>query len=846
MIDLTRLNSDITDLDARFQNATDAIKNLLPKTFDLELFIHDIDALSHELKLPGLSRSRLIDILTTEENLSATDASEVIDSVANFISYEQIKIKLERELNGLQSFILRRVNNEPRTYEKWQPLGVLVQILSGNDLALPILSAFEGLITGNINLIRLSRKSSRLTEQFFNLFKSFKSTQKWSDRIHFFSIASDDKTNFKKLLSLADGVVAWGGEEALSEIKQMSPSGARFIDWGHRISFAYFSESTWKKNNNYDLLVKDVCIFNQQSCSSPQVAYFEGASFKDLIQIGKMIEHSFIKTSDQFRWIEPDLSEWAEINKNERILIAERSIKAGFTDLISHAKFRLWIDSRTALRASPLYRTLWIKPIDRNQIVEALRPMKNYLQTVGLDCEKNELADIYNKLLASGASRVRPIGEMQDGYMGEPHDGHRALIRYVKRVSSALSENNSFGLATIDELQRYDVGVETSDLKVLDKYDFQSIPELPSTKLYFKSGGSSGEPKISQFTYSDYHLQMQAAADGLIAAGFEPLKDKAMNLFFGGGLYGGFISFFTILEKLEAIQFPMSAHLDFDFVGQIIIKYNINTLLGMPSYLMQVLSHNKSKLTHSKTLKKIFYGGEAFTDGQIEELKNEYGIEWIRSASYGSVDMGPLGHQCTHSMGRLYHLNQRLHKLEILSMTSNEPALPNQLGRLVFSTVTREHQNLLRYDVGDIGREVVEPCPCGRTSKRFELVGRSGDFFRSAGCFLNYGNLVHFFKDEFGLSFEFQIILDRNPNRETLTFVFGVDAADQEWWPILKNHRIYSFQDLVSQICLRNRDINELVIDERTLDLDIKLVPKDLLDRSVASGKLVHVLDKRS
>jgi hypothetical protein len=44
---------------------------------------------------------------------------------------------------------------------------------------------------------------------------------------------------------------------------------------------------------------------------------------------------------------------------------------------------------------------------------------------------------------------------------------------------------------------------------------------------------------------------MELAAEGLYAAGLEPKNDRVMNLFYAGSLYGGFTSFFTILEKKE-------------------------------------------------------------------------------------------------------------------------------------------------------------------------------------------------------------------------------------------------------------------------------------------------------
>src|SRR4029077_15753354 len=104
--------------------------------------------------------------------------------------------------------------------------------------------------------------------------------------------------------------------------------------------------------------------------------------------------------------------------------------------------------------------------------------------------------------------------------------------------------------------------------EIMTKADFQAMKvDERHAQLYFKSGGSSGEPKLSVFTYDDYHEQMRAGAEGLYAAGLEPAKDRSMNLFFSGGLYGGFLRIFSVLEELRAIHFPMAAQTDLAMVA---------------------------------------------------------------------------------------------------------------------------------------------------------------------------------------------------------------------------------------------------------------------------------------
>lgn len=825
---------DHSDLLKKLEVFESFFESVLVDAFDLDLFIESCDSFSKELKSPSsVIRSKLIASLCVGEGLSSAQAEEIVLSIADFISKKQIKFKITNELGSLTPFVSRRVNTDGNVFEKWEPLGILVQVLSGNDYALPVLSAFEGLMSGNVNILKLSHHSSSFPMDFFTEFCQFNQTTRWKDRICIVNISSKEKPLLERLYGNADGVVVWGGEDAVNEIRKSVPPSTRFIDWGHKISFSYLTQHQWEKPESLQKIVHDIFILDQQACSSPQCVYLEDASFEQLQTFSQALgqemnavvsEHPATGLSDM---------EAAEITKIGLILKTEKSLTSNYTDVIedSHGRWRIWIDSRSSLRASPLYKTIWIKPIKRSNVLKTFRPMKHYLQTVGLECDISELSELSRLFYSCGVTRIRSSGSMQDSYMGEPHDGYMALNRYVRRVSLESKMESLSSFSTLNDLHKNEISFPLMPDKIMDKLDFQNIPMNDSSHLFFKSGGSSGTSKISQFTYLDYHSQMHAAANGLMAAGLDPRKDRSMNLFFGGGLYGGFISFFTILEDLKAVQFPMSAHMDFDFVGHVIKNFKVNTLLGMPSYLIQVLEHNKSWLMNEKSIEKIFYGGEAFSSAQIAQLKNDYGVKVIKSASYGSVDMGPLGYQCLYSDNRTYHLHHDIHHLEILELESTQSAPEGQLGRLVFSTHSREDQSLLRYDVGDLGRWVKGDCPCGRKSPRFELHGRSGDVFRTSGSFLNY-NKINALLEMQGIISELQIILTKNDSKECMTLL------------LLDTVKLPT--DTAERLVQSYADLYEVIHVEKSLEISIEQVSSENFIRTSSSGKLIHIIDRRS
>ncbi|MEK6626324.1 MAG: acyl-CoA reductase, partial [Bdellovibrionota bacterium] len=468
---------------------------------------------------------------------------------------------------------------------------------------------------------------------------------------------------------------------------------------------------------------------NQQACSSPQIAYVEADNFEELCAVAEKIV-PLMKDVDLLG--ATALDEQSEITTQTLMQFYESLIPdtPAKTKIYEGPKknWRLFVTTSPQLETSPLYKTLWIKPCPSDWNI--LAPYRAYLQTCGLAASPENFPVLARNLFSAGITRIRPLGQMTEDHVGEPHDGEYGLLRFLRRVSmqSEFFYAPSRGLTTPITL-----------VPLMDKAAFQKANQRDiHTDLYFKSGGSSGTPALSRFTYRDYHLLMSFAAKGLIAAGLNPKDDLCMNLFFGGGLYGGFLSFYTILEKIGVPQLPMSAHLDFQYVAQTIQNLKPNVLLGMPSYLISLFTQFGHLFKDNCPIKKIYFGGEHFPALIREQIKKEFGIEIIKSASYGSVDAGPLGYQCQYTGGTLHHLHNGLHQIEVLDLEIDRPAESGHLGRLVVSTPMRESSLVQRYVVGDTGILTDKQCLCGSSDILFDLKGRLGDVFKAGGSFLNY------------------------------------------------------------------------------------------------------------
>ncbi len=766
-------------------------------------------------------KEKLISLLKDHSDQPENELNDLLE----FISLDNLRTKIKRELGDENPFELKRINGRSEAFECWYPLGTIVHVTPNNSAILSVCALIEGLLTRNVNLLKLGRKEGEFAASFFELLCQNDVSQKIASYIYIFQISSKDKARIEKLLSFADAISVWGNEESVKAVKEKAPQNARIIDWGHKISFSLFS----KKYEAADLesLAQEICFADQQFCSSPQCVYLLDASFDELKLFGEKLETSLKKHATKSLNI--SLEEKAEITVNNELLRL-RSINEECVGLISE-NYRIYIENNSVLKASPLYKSIWVKPLKKEELVFVLNEFKTYLQTVGISCAKNEYEELVNLLLQAGALRVRNIGQMLNSYAGEPHDGVYALNRYCKKIS--VLDNDRY-MQSKYSFEEKNLSAPEQNLKIMNKNDFQDqkVPKKYSD-LFFHSGGSSGEPKLSIFTYEDYHRQMEMAAEGLFAAGLDPKNDRTMNLYYAGNLYGGFTSFFTILEKLRAVQFPMGASTDFSMVGQTIVRNNVDTLLGMPSYILELFRQNHELFKSYRGIKKIFFGGEHFPKTQRIYLEKEYGVSLIRASSYGSVDAGPLAFQCQSAEDSVYHLYEKLHDLEIVDLETDKPAQESEIGRLLFSSKVRHGQKIKRYEIGDIGKKLSGACSCGREGVRFELLGRHGDIFRIGTIFLSYQKIQKVLINEFNFEGQFQVHL------------WPADQHKKEVLQIkIANTKIDS-ATFVKAFLEHYYDLKVVVLEDQVLELDVSIVEVSELNFNAKTGKLKSVIDHR-
>ena len=765
-----------------------------------------------------------LEAILVQGGVSGDEAHEIVVGLSDVFSLRYLEDKLVHELGSIDPFVLRRSNMEQNVLEGYQPLGVLCHVAAGNSPGLGALSVLEGAMSGNINIVKLSSKENGFSAMLLYKLVQSDSTNTLRDYIYALDISSSEKDILSRIFDFSTSVVAWGGTDALDSIKSMTATP--IIAWGHHISFGYLTKAGATKTNMLGI-AKDICMENQQACSSPQCIFYEG-DYADLKSVATMLYESLAEVSPTIPLASMSINEQAQITSSNLMVTLGSCMDESELMEAEDGSFRIYISNKSSLEPSPLYRTIWLKPIKRSELPRILFPMSRFLQTVSLGCQLNELYELTSLFTGSGVTRVVECGSVFFSFPGEPHDGTYALVRYCKRVSVITSLMDK--IASIEQLKPYEP-VSLAETEIMDKNAFMETPVSDALcKLYVKSGGSSGKTIMSPYSYRDYHFQMRSAAESLIGIGLKPQTDRVLNLFSGGDLYGGFLSFSAILEFANAKHYPMGENLNTRRAAEIIVELGINVLMGMPSYILKLFRENKALLAEYGSVEKIYYGGEFLSLADKDMLCKDYGVKVFSSMFYGSNDVGPMGYACSCCSGGVHHLLTAVIDMEIVKIESDEPVVGGETGRLLFSPKYRQSHSVARYEVGDLGRWVDGDCECGRKDPRFELMGRFGDIFRVGGYFFNYG-IISTILNTYAQPTQLQLVLKEGvPEIVELRVGHDFKLSTIETKEILTAH--YA-------------DFKE-ALNNNYMQITIVPMEENQMDYAPNSGKLKRVIESRT
>ena len=301
------------------------------------------------------------------------------------------------------------------------PLGILFHIAAGNVDALPAYSVVEGLLAGNVNILKLPTGDSGVSVRLLS--ELVKAEPALAEYIYVFDVPSTETETLKTFADIADAVVVWGGDAAVQAARTLCDVKTEIIAWGHKLSFAYASADT--ADGDLTALAEHICATNQTLCSSCQGIFVDTDDMETVSAFAKRFYHILSDVNRRVGFADVGMRGKNSIRiYNDLLENPNQTVYYG-----NGVSVRVGEDSR--LELSYLFRDVWVKPLKRTEIVPALKEHKAHLQTCGLLCGKDDRPILAERLLRAGVTRVTG-GDLSRMFVGEAHDGFYPLARYSR------------------------------------------------------------------------------------------------------------------------------------------------------------------------------------------------------------------------------------------------------------------------------------------------------------------------------------------------------------------------------------------------------------------------------
>ena len=407
------------------------------KRLDISKVIDAVDTIGQKLKA-GIYEEKIA-------QLGIEGMEEQIRTVIAMANRESIEYRLEVELGELREPFLKGQAIKGRqgsgmgavdTYV--YPLGTLFHIAAGNREGLPVFSVLEGLLTGNINILKLPQADQGLSIEILQELLEIEPSL--AEFLYVFDTPSTDLDAMCAMAGMSDGIVVWGGDEAVAAVRRFAPAGVRLIEWGHKLSFAYISDLDEIEEEILDrelqALAEHIVSTRQVLCSSCQVIYLDQSRLEGVKDFCSRflhyLEHAALKFPAKSPGTRAEISMKRYCETLQKIIVGEELTER---QIFAGKNCSLTACEDMELELSEMFGNCLVKRLPSEMVMDVLRRNKGYLQTAGLLCPQSKRRELTERLADCGVARVTSVGKMSDSFFGEAHDGEYPLRRYVRTVN---------------------------------------------------------------------------------------------------------------------------------------------------------------------------------------------------------------------------------------------------------------------------------------------------------------------------------------------------------------------------------------------------------------------------
>jgi hypothetical protein len=412
-----------------------------------------------ERELRTLSVSRIVEIidaaiarLLDPRDPYRRDAERLLPAISGY-DPEMVKLGLNGFLQAFRAPQLHRFVAEdfanPKVLDEFQPAmkgglvrafgpGLLVHSWAGNVPALPLWSLACGLLVKAGTLGKLPSAEPVFATLMARLLAEVHPPL--ADCIAIVWWKGGDEDSARAVFREADTVLAYGGNEAIAQVRAQVPVTTRFLGYGHKLGFGVIGGAALDAQRapaTARLAAHDIVRYEQQGCYSPHQFFVQRGAKVAPRDFAQYLAAELANLQQRFPRRALALEEAAGLagwrQSHELQALAGEGAEV-FGD--PHAAWSVAYSERPqALAPTAGGRSILVCAVDRlDDVAPLVAPHAAFLQTAGIAAEPQELLRLSEALGRAGVTRICAIGAMTSPEAGWHHDGRFNLLDLVRMV----------------------------------------------------------------------------------------------------------------------------------------------------------------------------------------------------------------------------------------------------------------------------------------------------------------------------------------------------------------------------------------------------------------------------
>jgi len=308
---------------------------------------------------------------------------------------------------------------------------LLVHVAAGNLPNPALMSLTLGLITRSAQFVKCASGASFLPRLFAH--SIYQLDPKLGACLEIAEWRGGNLELENALFSHADCITATGSDETLEKIRARLPAKARFLGYGQRVSFGFVAREVLREEEIQKVIsnaADDVIAWDQNGCLSPHVIYVEERGAVESDEFAKRLAIELAKRETTEPRGKISVEESATIASRRAIYetIAAHRADAKIWSSQSSTAWTLVFEHDVRFRFSPLNRFIFVKPVaDLNAVLQGVDEIHGKVSTVGIAAPPEKMKGLASHFARWGATRICPLGQMQNPPLTWRHDGRPAL-----------------------------------------------------------------------------------------------------------------------------------------------------------------------------------------------------------------------------------------------------------------------------------------------------------------------------------------------------------------------------------------------------------------------------------